>query len=177
MLVNQRQLSDILGVSTVTLTEWQRAGMPMTEREKNGLENEYETERVVAWMIQRELAKATSQSGRERLDRLRAEREELALRKDLGELVSVELIEPMLDRYVDEVAGVVDGCAEKYALLLQQVIDPEGQHQLLRELAKEIRDALGAFDFAADDTGTPGGGAPFDLDASRAGDAEISPAA
>jgi phage terminase Nu1 subunit (DNA packaging protein) len=177
MLVNQRQLSDFLGVSTVTLTEWQRAGMPMTEREKNGLENEYDSAKVVAWMIQRELAKATAQSGRERLDRLRAEREELALRKDLGELVSVELIEPMLDRYVDEVAGVVDGCAEKYALLLQQVIDPEGQHQLLRELAKEIRDALGAFDFAADDAGTPGGGASFDLGAPDASDAEVSPAA
>jgi hypothetical protein len=55
---------------------------------KNGLENEYDTAKVVAWMVQRELARSQS---RERLDRIRAEREELALRKDLGELVSVEL--------------------------------------------------------------------------------------
>jgi hypothetical protein len=111
-------------------------------------------------------AKAQSQSARERLDRIRAEREELALRKDIGELVSVELLEPMLDRYVTEVAGIVDGLAEKYALLLQQVTDVEGQHQLLRSLAKEIRDALGNYDFAAADAGTVGGDSSFDRERS-----------
>lgn len=177
MLVNQRQLSEFLGVSQVTLTEWQRHGLPMIAREMNGLENEYDTAKVVAWIVQRELARSQSSSARERLDRIRAEREELALRKDIGELVSVEHLEPMLDRYVTEVAGIVDGLAEKYALLLQQVTDVEGQHQLLRSLAKEIRDALGNYDFAAADADAVGGASSFDFDPPHASDAPVSPAA
>lgn len=177
MLVNQRQLSEVLGVSQVTLTEWQRQGLPMNAREANGLENEYDTAKVIAWMIQRDLARAQSHSARERLDRIRAEREELALRKDIGELVSVEHLEPMLDRYVMEVAGNVDGLAEKYALLLQQVTDVEGQHQLLRSLAKEIRDALGNYDFAAADAGAVGGASSFDYEPPHSDDAPVSAAA
>lgn len=177
MRVNQRQLSDVLGVSTVTLTEWQRGGMPMVEREKNGLENEYETGQVIAWMVRREVAKVSSASARERLDSMRAQREELALRKDLGELVSVELLEPMLDRYVVEVAGIVDGLAEKFALLLQQVQDVEGQHQLLRGLAKEIRDALGSFDFAALVADPGDGASSFERAAAPADDAQVPSAA
>jgi phage terminase Nu1 subunit (DNA packaging protein) len=165
--VNQRQLSEILGVSQVTLTEWQKAtpALPMTERATNGLENEYETEKVIAWCVQRELARAHVETPRDRLDRIRAAREELGLRRDVGELVNLAILEPMLDRYVEEVSNTVDGLPEKYALLMQQVTDPDGQHQLLRTMVREIRDALGNFDFAAADASPRGGDSAIDFGA------------
>lgn len=168
--VNKRELADILGKSERTLTDWQAsAGLPVEERGARGEENAYDTEKVIAWYVQRELARANVETPRDRLDRIRAQREELGLRRDLGELVNVELIEPMLDRYVQDVANAVDGLAEKYALMLQQVTDPEGQHQLLALLAREIRDALGNYDFApaaakaaGGDRGVDGGDAASD---------------
>ena len=54
MLVNKRQLSEILGVSERSLTDWQKEGLPVASYADNrGQANEYESSEVIRWMVQR----------------------------------------------------------------------------------------------------------------------------
>lgn len=132
MIVNQRQLSEITGVSTVTLTEWQKAGMPMVEREQNGLANEYETVQVIRWMVQRELSKVQAESQRDRLTRLQADDMELTLAvvllRNRGVKLSyaeLEAAEPLIG-YIRRVDGYGAGSGMAYRThsMLQLKRDP-----------------------------------------------------
>ncbi len=148
--VNKRGLSEILGVSERTLTEWQKEGMPiMASAELRGQENQYDTEAVVKWYVQRELARAQVMSPRDELDRVRTEREKLQLAKDLRELVPAEDLRPALEVYVDDVIGILEGIPDKYAQPLHMTADVEGKHQLLQQLVREIREGLGSYEFSA----------------------------
>lgn len=48
-LVSKRELSEILGVSERTLTDWQQKGMPIKVHTTRGLANEYDTADVFRW--------------------------------------------------------------------------------------------------------------------------------
>lgn len=54
--VNKQQLAKILGRSVKILTEWQREGMPVEVLGKGGRgrSSEYDTAKVIDWLIQRE---------------------------------------------------------------------------------------------------------------------------
>lgn len=52
-LVNKRELSEILGKSRRTLTEWQKYGLPIENDGTRGNENLYNVPDVIEWMIQR----------------------------------------------------------------------------------------------------------------------------
>jgi phage terminase Nu1 subunit (DNA packaging protein) len=95
MICNKRQLSDILGVSEVSLTKWQRDGLPMEVDAGRGGSNQYDTARVIEWMIQRALAGAERETARERRDRLEGDMLELKLAKEAGALVAVAEVEPV----------------------------------------------------------------------------------
>lgn len=84
--VNKRELSEILGVSERSLTDWQATGMPMLINAGRGASNEYDTAQVIDWMIQRAKAGASRETQSERLARIRADREELALARELDEV-------------------------------------------------------------------------------------------
>lgn len=84
--VNKRELAEIFGISERTFTEYQRAGMPFLPSSGRGFENEYDTSAVYVWLITRAKAGASNESAKERLDRLRGDREELAIAKELKEL-------------------------------------------------------------------------------------------
>ncbi len=55
--VNKKQLADIFGLSQRTLTELQRAGLPIEERGARGRSHVYDTARVFAWFLARETVK------------------------------------------------------------------------------------------------------------------------
>ena len=87
-VVNKRDLSEILGVSETTLTDWQRIGMPMLLDADRGHSNSYDTEAVIRWQIERALG-ASRETAKERLDRITADLRELDLHRRRGELVAV----------------------------------------------------------------------------------------
>ncbi|WP_018952488.1 terminase small subunit [Thioalkalivibrio sulfidiphilus] len=95
MIVNKKQLSDILGVSERTLTDWQREGLPMVLNAGRGGSNQYDTAQVIEWQIQRALAGEKRETARERRDRLEGDLLEIKLAKDAGNLVAVADIEPV----------------------------------------------------------------------------------
>lgn len=56
-VVNQTELCKILGKAANTLNAWIDAGLPVLHRGGHGSPNQYDTEQVIAWMIQREIGK------------------------------------------------------------------------------------------------------------------------
>lgn len=72
-IVNKKQLSDIVGKSERTLTEWDSQGMPIQHKGGRGRSNEYDTAAVIEWMIQRAMSGEKQESARERRDRLEAD--------------------------------------------------------------------------------------------------------
>lgn len=94
MLVNKRELSDILGVSERSLTEWQKEGLPVAKyADSRGQANEYDTKNVIAWLIAREIGNYVKEKPRDRLDRLKADAIELDIKERTGELAPAALFE------------------------------------------------------------------------------------
>ena len=58
MLVNKAQLSEIVGKSQQTLTTWQKNGLPIAVDGNKGTANQYDTEQVIDWMVQRGIDRA-----------------------------------------------------------------------------------------------------------------------
>lgn len=150
MLVNQGQLSEIVGVSTVTLTEWQKENppLPMRAREINGLANEYDTVDVIKWMLLREMARARVETPQDRLARIKADREELGLKRDQGTLIDATELQPLMDLYFADVSNTLDGMPERFAPLMEQVGTTDGRFQLLRTMVTDIRKVLGSYEFS-----------------------------
>ncbi|MCP5136579.1 MAG: terminase small subunit [Gammaproteobacteria bacterium] len=120
MIVNKKVLSDILGVSERTLTDWQSNGLPIKLNAGRGASNQYDTADVIEWMIQRALAGAERETARERRDRLEADRIELLIAKEAELLVSVDGVEGLLTSAVVAArtllrASVPDMAAEIHA--------------------------------------------------------------
>lgn len=101
-LVNKKELAPILGVSERTLTEWQDQGMPIEVVGGRGFENTYDTVKVIEWRIQRTVAGAARETGREKLERLQAEKLEIEIGRQTGEVVLASEIE---SRWTDAVVG------------------------------------------------------------------------
>lgn len=95
MIVNKRQLAEILGVSERTITDWQGHGLPIEAIGGRGLDNQYDTAKVIEWRIQRALAGQKNETGKERLERLQAEDLEMKIDERAGRLVAVADIETM----------------------------------------------------------------------------------
>lgn len=98
--VNKKQLADIFGVSERTLTEYQKdPTFPIEEDNGRGKENVYDTVEVHKWFIQRAAGKK-AETTKERLERIRGDREELAHAADLGEAVPADLVEERITNVV-----------------------------------------------------------------------------
>ena len=130
-IVNKRELSEILGVSEQTLTDWQRIDMPIALDADRGHANSYDTEAVIKWQIERALNRSR-ETGKERLDRVNADLRELDLKQRRSEVV--------------EVAEVVNAWGPMFVALRTRLLAiPTGADipETLREqLAERVRLAL-----------------------------------
>lgn len=149
--VNKRELSEIIGISERSLTEWQREGMPVTAiGAERGAENTYDTEAVIRWWLDRELQRrAPGGSAFERLNEIRARRETIALNREEGSIVLREDVRPAFRRYVNDVMAVLIGIPDKYAQVLELTASVNGKHQVLQDMVTEMRDVMGNYEFCA----------------------------
>ena len=148
--VNKRELSEILGISERSLTEWQRDGMPVAElRESLGHENTYDTEAVIRWWIERDVARRAGGSSFDKLNDVRYRRELINLNREEGQIVLREEIRPAFRTYVNDVLATLLGIPDKYAQQLELTESVDGKHQLLQDMIAEIRDVMGNYEFCA----------------------------
>ncbi len=148
-VVNKRELSEILGVSERSLTDWQAAGMPMLVNAGRGASNEYDTALVIDWMIQRAKAGASRETQAERLSRVRADREELALARELEEVAPAKDFEQVWEEhilaarsrlllFVDQLAALIES---KYGIKVDLLHLQGPVDEVLQELAEhELQD-------------------------------------
>lgn len=55
-MVTRRELADLLGVHMMTVTKWERAGLPIAERGRKGKPSRYRETDVRAWLASRDQA-------------------------------------------------------------------------------------------------------------------------
>lgn len=146
--VSKLELGEIIGRDERTLSRWQKDGMPVIEfGVGRGNENQYDTQVVIEWLMRQAALNGKKESTRDRLDRLRGDREEIALARELGEVViEAEMVErfeavitaakiELLNTFPDELAAILSA---KYGV---QVDD-----QLIREPIESILRRLSAYD-------------------------------
>lgn len=96
MRVNKKQLAEIFGISERSFTEYQKdPSFPIVESGGRGSSNVYDTAQVFDWLKSRAEGQG-QETAKERLDRLRGDQAELAIAKEIGELVPAELVEQEL---------------------------------------------------------------------------------
>jgi terminase small subunit / prophage DNA-packing protein len=102
-ILPQGELAELLGVTTATLRNWQRAGCPVAEVGGNGRATRYNSAQVFEWRLRLSLAETDLPLEEARRRKLAAEAKlaEMALELKRGELTPTA---PMI-RYIEEVFG------------------------------------------------------------------------
>ncbi|HBO0262306.1 terminase small subunit [Pseudomonas aeruginosa] len=144
--VTKADLAEIVGRDERTLSRWQREGMPVVSVGLGrGNENEYDTEDVIGWLVQVASLNGKKESVRDRLDRLRADREEIALARDVGEvalvadmaaayeaMITAAKVE-LLNTYPDALAASLSA---RYGIEVDESLIREPMEETLRKLAE-----------------------------------------
>jgi phage terminase Nu1 subunit (DNA packaging protein) len=103
MLVNKKQLAEVFGVSERSFSEYQKdPTFPIKEEGGRGRSNTYDTAQVFEWLKSRAEGQG-KETAKERLDRLRGDQAELAIAKEIGELVPAEDVARELDDVVSAI--------------------------------------------------------------------------
>jgi phage terminase Nu1 subunit (DNA packaging protein) len=144
--VNQTELAEILGKSDVTLWEWARdnADFPILKRAERGEANEYDTEAVIAWLIERAVHKVQSESQKDRLARLQGDMLEIELQRERGSLVPTVEVEPVWQQRVLAAAAFLHSQPSRLAGMLEAVEGEEAKRQLLKSEFADFLTRLGA---------------------------------
>lgn len=147
MNVNKTQLADIVGVSHVTLTEWQTQGLPIADRaERKGQSHSYSTVDVIAWMVKREMIKANAEGPRNRLLRLQSDEVEIRLAEKMKQVVLAEEIEPAWASVIAAARSYLRAEPDRLAHLLDLMDGLEAKRDLLAETFDAFLLKLSTFD-------------------------------
>jgi terminase small subunit / prophage DNA-packing protein len=150
-IVNKAALSEIIGVSERTLTDWQRDGLPVVYAGERGESNQYDTEQVIAWMIAREVGKVQVESQKDRLSRLQGDKVELEIAEKRGLLIPVEQIEPAWTAMVASARSYLRSQPDRLAQLLEVTDGVEAKRDLIAETFDEVLLKLAEYEPAAGD--------------------------
>ncbi|MDZ4337128.1 MAG: terminase small subunit [Pseudomonas sp.] len=151
--VTKTQLSEIVGRDERTLSRWQNTGMPVLETGLGrGNENEYDTQAVIEWLVQIAQQRGAKESVRDRLDRIKGDREELALAKDLEEVVfAADLLERFEAAITAAKVELLNTFPENLASVLSARYGIDVDDQLIREPLEAILIELSNYDPDDDD--------------------------
>lgn len=133
-IVNQAELSMILGKSDVTIWKWQEEGLPIARQGTRGTEHQYDTAEVIDWLVKRELAKAgKGEKPSEREARLRGDVLELELQEKRNVLVPFTEIEPVWEGRVLAAAAYMRSRASQLAGELEAAQGIEQKRAILKK--------------------------------------------
>ncbi|SRR5258708_3756419 len=152
-LVNQIELAEIIGKSTVTIWEWQDQGFPIKKRGAGRDGHEYDTAEVLQWLVDQALA-------REGRSKTVIERQILELelkekqRKDAvaeNSLVPAEQVRPIWEQRVLAAAAFMMSRASRLAGELEAAPGIEAKRTKLRESDADFLTRLGVHGEAIQD--------------------------
>lgn len=153
-LVNKTQLAEILGKSHQTLTTWQKNGMPIFADGGNGQSNQYKTEDVIQWLINREIGKLTVdddgrvhdyEAERARLTHHQANKTALEEEVLKGTLIPAETVERVQGDMVSSFRAKILSIPTKAAHALLNLEDMNDAKDTLKEFLYEALKELADF--------------------------------
>ncbi|MCS4261101.1 phage terminase Nu1 subunit (DNA packaging protein) [Pseudomonas protegens] len=146
--VSKLELAEIVGRDERTLSRWQNEGMPVIEfGVGRGNENQYDTQAVIEWLMRQAALNGKKESTRDRLDRIRGDREELALAKDLGEVViEAEIVQRFEAVITAAKIELLNTFPDELAATLSARYGVEVDDQLVREPIELILRRLSAYE-------------------------------
>lgn len=153
MIVNKRQLSQILAVSEETLTQWQRdSNFPIESRAKGQRGNQYDTGAVIAWLKKREVDNLVTNT--QAIDIEEAKRRKLAAEAGLAELElskeqgTVALIDDVAQEFGEQLSNLrakLLAMPSKTASLVFTAKDVTEAKEILENAMLEALDELVGF--------------------------------
>jgi len=137
--VNKRELAETFGISERSFTAYQKdLSFPIAKAGGRGQANEYDTKDVHEWLMDRAVNGARHESARERLERIKGDREELAYAQDIQELVPALLVGARLEQVVLSIrTGVLTG-NPKLKTEIDTLYDIDLDIELLNEHSRSI---------------------------------------
>lgn len=146
-IVNKAKLAAILGYSERHLTKLQKEGMPTEKTGTRGEKNEYDTAKVIAWIIKRESDAITKMDAAKlRLVEAQADLEELRVAEKREELISITQMKLMW-------AGVLGTFRQRIqslpTRLTPQIIiqkDPKKIEKIIKDGCNEALNELALYD-------------------------------
>lgn len=147
-LVSKSDLAEIVGRDERTLSRWQNDGMPFVELGLGrGNENQYDTQHVIEWLVGHAALNGKKESVRDRLDRIKGDREELALAKDLEQVViAADLIDGYEAMITAAKVELLNTYPENLASDLSARYGVEVDEQLIRDPLETILNELAKYD-------------------------------
>lgn len=157
--VNKRELAEIFGISERSFTAYQKdLSFPIAKAGGRGQSNEYDTQDVHEWLMDRAVNGARHESARERLERIKGDREELAYAQDIQELVPAMLVGARLEQVVLSIrTGVLTG-NPKLKTEIDTLYDIDLDIELLNEHSRSILRQLAGLGDEPGDGNRPGSG-------------------
>lgn len=154
-LVNKTHLAEILGKSQQTLTTWQKNGMPIFAEGSNGQANQYKTEDVIQWLINREIGKLTVdddgrvhdyEAERARLTHHQANKTELESKVLKGQLIHAETVEQVQGDMVSSFRSKILAIPTKAAHSMIGLDDLNEAKDILKEYLYEALSELADYE-------------------------------
>lgn len=146
MLVNKRELAEILGCSEESLTIWQKQGLPILAKGAGKQGNTYNPAEVIKWMRRKDSGEKPATSiDEERQRKLRHEADMLEMENEekRGELMKVQTVErdliEKLSRFRARVLSIPKKLApqvvaERELAVVETLLETQ-LHEALNELA------------------------------------------
>lgn len=151
LLVNKKELAEILGVTERTLTEWQKnTSFPIEVVGQRGQSNQYNTEKVIRFMIERSLAGQSQESQRERRDRLEGDRLELDIAQRCDTLLVAEEYEKALTSLVYGIRNTILQGDSTLKLQLDSLYGIDTDEDVLNEHSRSILQQLASYEHDAE---------------------------
>ena len=148
-VVNKKELSEIIGVSERTLTDWQDKGMPIKVDAGRGKSNEYDTQDVIEWRVQFVSSGYQRESAKDRLDRLNGDLKELELAEKSGMYVMADDAEWALESVILSARSELMRLARKLKKHLKRNYELDGELKELQGLTNPVLARLA--EYSSDD--------------------------
>ena len=152
-LVNKFELAEIIGKSERTITTWQKNGMPISVDGKRGEANQYDSQEVIDWFVQREINNVLQMEGSDKsiynfeVERARHEYHKAniaEMEQDLkkGQTIEMEIVSEVQNRMF---AGFRAKCLSLPSKIAPRVVYLDDLAEIENELRTAIYDALHEF--------------------------------
>ena len=103
-----------------------------------GGSNQYDTGKVIDWMIERRVGKVRDETPKDRLTRLQGDKVELEITEKLNNLVPANEVKPVWDAMVASARAYLQPQADRIAQLVEEAEGSEAKRDLLAEEFDDI---------------------------------------